>query len=301
MGNMINKNINLLSFDIEEWYIEKEYLGARKEKYQEYDMYLNQILDILDDCNTKASFMCVGGLAKNFPHVIKKIVARGHEIGCHSNQHIWLNKLNAEQVRKDTKDAIAILEDITGKKIRSYRAPAFSIGENNKYALEILAENGIEIDSSIFPATRDFGGFPNFGSDTPTIISTNGYQLKEFPISTATIFGKKLAYSGGGYFRFFPLPYIRRQMGKSNYAISYFHIDDLMRPEYKGIIPKDKYEKYYREPGKLRNRIKRTLKSNIGKDGAFSKMRKLIQSTRFINFEEANRLIDWDKCEKIYL
>ena len=48
--------MRVLSFDIEEWYIEKHFKGGRKEKYCQYDKLLDWILDILDKSNSKATF-----------------------------------------------------------------------------------------------------------------------------------------------------------------------------------------------------------------------------------------------------
>ena len=39
------------------------------------------------------------------------------------------------------------------------------IGESNKWMFEILASCGITCDASVFPASRDFGGFPGFQSE----------------------------------------------------------------------------------------------------------------------------------------
>lgn len=89
--------MNILTFDIEEWYIEKSYHGGRKEKYAEFDRILAQILDLLDKKNTKATFFCVGEMGVDFPEVIKRIANRGHEIACHSNRHFWLNKLSRDE------------------------------------------------------------------------------------------------------------------------------------------------------------------------------------------------------------
>ncbi|MFR9002375.1 DUF3473 domain-containing protein [Parabacteroides merdae] len=293
--------MKILSFDIEEWYIEKKFRGDRKEQYQKLDYYLKEILDLLDEQQIKATFMCVGELAHSFPYVIKNIIAHGHEIGCHSNTHDWLTKLTPKQLQRDTYDAISALEDVTGKKIRSYRAPAFSIGEENKYALEILAEYGIEIDSSIFPAVRDFGGFPSFSFEEPIVIKINGYELKEFPMCTTNIFGKRVAYSGGGYFRFFPLQFIKSQMNKSDYTISYFHIGDLVRLSDTFLISKEMYETYFRESGTLINRLKRSIKSNLGIRGAFDKMSKLICNTDYISLEMAEKIVDWSKVKVVEL
>ncbi len=283
--------MNLLTFDIEEWYLNHQKSGPI-EKYAEYDRYLDAILNKLDERGFKATFFCVGEMGRLFPEVIRKIQQRGHEIGCHSNIHTWLNKMTEVECREDTHQAVDSLEQCIGEKVKSYRAPAFSIGEKNKWAFEILAENGIERDASIFPAARDFGGFPHFGQKTPCIVKYNGIQLKEFPICTTKMMGKELAYSGGGYFRFFPLGFVEKEMKKSPYAMCYFHIGDLV-PEHKTIRSREEYEAYYKEKGTLKARYKRYLKSNLGKKNAFQKMMQLIDEMEFVGVQQATEAIEW--------
>ena len=140
--------MNILTFDIEEWYIEKEFGGNRNEKYAEYDSYLDNILSLLNETGKKATFFCVGKMAIEFTEVIKKIAAEGHEIGCHSNVHTWLNKMSKIQALEDTHAAVDSLEQLIGKKVLSYRAPAFSIGESNKWAFE-----GVRLESLTLPAS----------------------------------------------------------------------------------------------------------------------------------------------------
>lgn len=287
--------MNILTFDIEEWYLEKVIHGDRKAKYAEFDTYLNKILGLLDKTSTKATFFCVGKMATDFPEVVKKIASQGHEIGCHSNTHIWLNKMTREEALEDTHSAVDSLEQLIGKKVLSYRAPAFSIGENNKWAFEVLAECGIERDASIFPAARDFGGFPSFGHKGPVLISHKGLQIKEFPICTASLLGKQVAFSGGGYFRFFPLWFVKNEMKKAPYSMCYFHIGDLL-PETNGLMSRQDYEEYFKETGTLLNRYKRYFKSNFGKKNAWNKLEKLIKTQQFLNIEQANATIDWSKC-----
>ena len=188
--------MNILTFDIEDWYIEKKFHHNEKWKYEKYDIVLNNILNLLDEHSIKATFFCLGVLADEFPHVIKSIEARGHEIGCHSNYHNWITTMTPQEFRQDTRNAIESLEQLIGKKIKSYRAPAFSIGETNKWAFEILSECGIENDASIFPGNRDFGGFPAFkGKDCPCRLNLNGSSINEFPITLTTIpiIGKRIA------------------------------------------------------------------------------------------------------------
>ena len=291
--------MNILSFDIEEWYLESCRLG-RAEKYAEYDRYLDAILNKLDDRKLKATFFCVGEMGRLFPEVIRKIQGRGHEVGCHSNIHTWLNKMRKAECREDTRRAVDSLEQCIGEKVKSYRAPAFSIGESNKWAFEILAENGIERDASIFPAARDFGGFPHFGQKTPCIVGYNGIRIKEFPICTTKVLGKEMAYSGGGYFRFFPLGFVKKEMKKAPYAMCYFHIGDLI-PESHGVMSKAAYEAYFKEPGTTKARYTRYLKSNLGKKNAFHKMMQLIDEMEFVGLEQADEMMVWKNIVEVRL
>lgn len=292
--------MNILTFDIEEWFLEKKNHGGREFRYQQFDDYLAQVLDLLDEVGTKATFFCLGKVASGFPTVVRKIAERGHEIGCHSDEHLWLNTLTPDQLRKDTHDAISSLEDIIGKNVLSYRAPAFTIGEKNKWAIEILAENGITRDASIYPALRDFGGFSTFSAKKPAIIEYNGIQIKEFPVSITTLLGKDITYSGGGYFRFLPYGYVKKIFNQREYSIAYFHLGDIIKNP-NGMMSKDEHEKYYKEPGSMKNRMVRYVKSSLGTAKAFGKMEKLIRNFDFINVEKADGLIDWGSTQVISL
>jgi len=292
--------MNILSFDIEEWAWAKAEGFGTEEKYREYDAYLDRILNTLDERGTKATFFCTGLMATDFPKVIKLIQSRGHEIGCHSHRHTWMNKMTEAEAREDTHAAMDALEQCIGEKVRSYRAPAFSIGENNKWIFEILAENGIEYDASIFPTARDFGGFANFGKKEPCTIEYKGIKMKEFPICTTRIAGKEVAFSGGGYFRFFPLWFVKSRIDSCDYSMFYFHIGDMI-PERRGVMTRSEYENYFKESGSLKNRYLRYFKTNVGKSGAFAKMISLIQRTDFISLSQAEKRIDWKKIGTVVL
>lgn len=271
--------MKLITFDIEEWYIEKTFRGSRQEKYHQFDAVLDDILKLLNETQTHATFFCLGKIAQHFPYVIRKIADNGHEIGCHSNEHTWLTRLTPETLRKDTLDAVASLEDVIGQKVISYRAPAFSITENNIWAIEVLAECGIINDASIFPAHRDFGGFPSFPTSKPCKIKYNGIYMNEYPIPICRfpLINNGIAYSGGGYFRLFPYWFISKQMYNNDYAMCYFHIDDLLK-ELSKFPTRQEFETYYRETGSLKNRIVRYIKSNIGSSNAFEKMEHIIRA-----------------------
>ena len=291
--------MNILTFDIEEWFLECR--GANRiSQYNKLDCTLNRLLNDLDEIGIKATFFCVGQLAKLFPEVVRKIVSHGHEVGCHSNVHTWLDKMDEATFRIDTMDALKALENVVGQKVISYRAPAFSITEKNKWAINVLADCGIENDASIFPTARDFGGFPSFQKDIPCRVSYQGSTLKEFPIGLTSLFGRKMAYSGGGYFRILPYWLVCNSMRKRDYNICYFHLADLIHEEHK-MLSRDKYEAYFKEPGTLRNRLSRFMKSNVGTGDAYKKLNRLLCDFKFMNIMEANSQIDWNLAMTVYL
>lgn len=290
--------MNILTFDIEEWFLERTFGGGRQSSYNEFDAYLGQILDLLDERQFKATFFCLGKMAVEFPEVVSRIANQGHEIGCHSHAHHWLNKMSREKIREDTKSAVDALEQCVGKKVLSYRAPAFSIGNSNKWAFEILAECGIERDASVFPASRDFGGFPSFVYKKPVWVQCHHAKIKEFPICTARILGKEMAYSGGGYFRFFPLWLVKHEMDKCAYSMTYFHIGDLV-PEQSKFMSRKAYEDYFKENGSFFNRYKRYFKANFGRKSAFDKLRNLILTKEFVNLEQADEMLDWNAIDTV--
>lgn len=291
--------MNILTFDIEEWYLESVKLN-RPERYKQLDETFARVLDDLDRYGLKGTFFCVGQLAITHPRVIREIVARGHEVGCHSNIHTWLDKMTSEELRKDTMEALIALEDVSGQKVVSYRAPAFSITPKNKWVVNVLAECGIKNDASIFPTNRDFGGYKGFPQDTPCIIRHERATLKEFPISLTSVVGKQIAYSGGGYFRLMPLWFVNKIIKQRDYNIFYFHLADLISTHNK-LMTKQAYEEYFKEPGTLKNRLMRYVKSNAGRGDVFGKLECLLSDNKFVNVQEAERFIDWSKTETIEL
>lgn len=59
------------------------------------------LLDILDEHNVKTTFFLVGGWVDKYPDMVQAIVARGHEIGNHSNTHPHMNALGEQAIRDE--------------------------------------------------------------------------------------------------------------------------------------------------------------------------------------------------------
>ncbi len=69
----------------------------------------DEILDVLKKYNVKATFFVVGTMAKEYPHLIKRELAEGHEIGNHTYSHHNLKRLDMATLEREielTEEAI---------------------------------------------------------------------------------------------------------------------------------------------------------------------------------------------------
>ena len=282
--------MNILTFDIEEWFhiLDNDSTKSEKEWSNfEYrlDSNMDRIFETLDRKDQKATFFVLGWVAREFPHIVKKIHELGFEIATHSDRHQLAYNQTRKEFAADLDCSIKSIEDLTGVKVRTYRAPGFSIKEDNKWAFEELIKQGIEIDCSVFPAKRSHGGFERYGHSEPSVININDASIKELPINLFSILGKKVIFSGGGYFRLLPYPLIKQMMSKSDYVMTYFH-------------PRD-FDKDQPVIGDLS--LVRKFKSYYGLGNAFSKLERLIDDFEFIDINEADKRINWNSAKTIDL
>ena len=146
--------MNILTFDIEEWF-HCDFISG-DENWSNYEVRIHKntdfILNTLSKYDRKATFFILGWIAVKYPEIVMKIHNEGHEIGCHSMKHELVHRFSPEEFRKDTQNAITVIEQVIGEKVIMYRAPAFSFTEDTPWAFEILNELGITHDASIFPA-----------------------------------------------------------------------------------------------------------------------------------------------------
>ena len=163
-----------------------------------------RLLDLFDVYDVKATFFVLGWVAERKNALIRDIAARGHEVACHGYSHQLVYNQSPEIFRSETVRSKEILEDITGNRVRGYRAASYSITHRSIWAIDILAEAGFDYDSSIFPVRHDRYGIPDAPQYPYRIETTAGASLVEFPLSTARFFRYRLPVAGGGYFRLYP-------------------------------------------------------------------------------------------------
>lgn len=176
----------------------------------------NRLLELLDRHNTRATFFTLGWVAEKSPQLVRDIQKAGHEVASHGYSHQLIYNQTPEVFREETRRSKSILEDITGEPITGYRAASYSITNQSRWALDILAEEGFVWDSSIFPVHHDRYGMPGTPRWPHRLRTDQGHELAEFPLSTLKFPGYTLPIAGGGYFRLFPYWFSRWGLGSIN-------------------------------------------------------------------------------------
>ena len=82
-----------------------------------------KILDILKAADVKAAFFLVGANAEQYPGLVRRIVAEGHEIGNHTYYHPNLAECWPEHIRLELNATQLLLETITGRSTTLFRPP----------------------------------------------------------------------------------------------------------------------------------------------------------------------------------
>jgi len=167
-----------------------------------------RLLDRLAEVEAPATFYIVGKIAQSRPKFVRDIAAAGHEIGSHSWDHHRLHRLTPEVFRDDLRKSVDALQQAAGVAVVGYRAPTFSVTRETAWAVDVLAESGLKYDSSVFPVRHDRYGVPD-APRTPFWLQGGRGRILELPPATYRRFGQNLPVAGGGYFRLFPLAFLR--------------------------------------------------------------------------------------------
>jgi len=220
---------------------------------------MDRILALFDANGVRATFFTLGWIAERYPNVVKRIVAGGHELASHGFGHLRASDQTRAEFDNDVRSSKALLEDLGGQAVLGYRAPSFSIGRDNLWALDVLLEAGYRYSSSIYPVVHDHYGMPEAPRFAFYPNGTDG--LLEVPITTVQMMGRNLPAGGGGYFRLLPYALSRWMMAKVNQddrqpALFYFHPWEIDpgQPRPEGVGAKSRF-RHYVNIERMENRI----------------------------------------------
>jgi peptidoglycan/xylan/chitin deacetylase (PgdA/CDA1 family) len=104
-----------------------------------------QVLDLLDAADAKASFFCIGHVARRHPALCREIVARGHRVENHGDSHsAAFAAFSRRRMAADIAAAQAALSDITGQAPRFFRPTA---GLRSPLLDPVLTQLGLRLAS----------------------------------------------------------------------------------------------------------------------------------------------------------
>ena len=225
---------------------------------------VDRILAILDEHKAHATCFTLGWIAERYPRLVRRIVEQGHELASHGYAHRRVTDQNREQFSQDITRAKRLLEDIGGVEVKGYRAPSFSIGRGNLWALESLSNAGYRYSSSIYPVRHDHYGMPEAPRFAFYPHGEGG--LLELPLTTVSVFKRNWPAGGGGYFRLLPYGVSRWCMRRVNTVdrrpcIFYFHPWEIdpEQPRQRGISLKTRF-RHYVNLGSMERRIRALVK-----------------------------------------
>ena len=158
----------------------------------------------------------------------------------------------------------------------------------------------------------------SYGAPVPALIKHGDVTMKEFPVTTKTIMGKKIIFSGGGYFRLVPYPFLKSWSAKcangyKNHMVSRIWHDkdgNVMFGEDGLPVTRDVgYLLSYIHPRDLDGGqpmleglpLKRKFKSYVGTKGAAEKLRHYLKDFKFTDVKTAAENICWEKVPVVEL
>jgi polysaccharide deacetylase family protein (PEP-CTERM system associated) len=225
---------NVLSFDLEHWHSATLLAGSVTDPVDRIRESTRIVLDLLARHGVSATFFVVGQVAEEYPALIKRIRAEGHEIASHGQTHTPLFDLDPASFRRELRRSVTAIEDAAGITPAGFRAPNFSITHETPWAVDVLREEGFRYDSSVFPVRTPMYGVS--GAPVRPYCPVPEKPFKEGLINAESLFELPLAVfhprirlpvAGGFYARLLPRTVLSRGIRTLNArnvpATIYFH------------------------------------------------------------------------------
>lgn len=265
-----------LSFDIEEWFhlvgVEAMADRSRWESLERtVEPLTDRILGLLSEYEVRGTFFVLGWVAERYPALVRRIAEAGHEIGSHSYGHREVYDHTPGSFREDLKRSIGVLQEVSGQRVLGFRAPSFSLTPGCEWAWDAMLDLGLRYDASVFPVKRAHGGYPLESSDHTRMTTPKGRAIEVLPMSVMRLpilgrlpgAGKRVAFSGGGYFRVLPWWLVRRGFAEHDQArrsaVLYLHPWDFAPGG--PSLPMRRFQKFkcYHNRGQTERRLRALL------------------------------------------
>lgn len=114
---------------------------------------LDPLLDLLDRHDARASFFVPGITAERHPEAVRRIAARGHELGSHTWGHRAVTGLTREEERSELLRGIEAVERAAGRRPVSWRSASW---EWSAHTLDLLLEAGVAVSANFHDRIRPY-------------------------------------------------------------------------------------------------------------------------------------------------
>ena len=245
--------------DVEEWYHPlRFYRDTAAVETRRLRTGLDRITALLDERGVRGTFFWVADTALAYPALVRELADAGHETGCHSFAHDrMVYDQTPDAFRDETARALDVLQDITGERVRSYRAPCFSVTGASLWALDVLAELGVALDSSIFPVKNWRYGIP--GHPRHPVPAAQG-RLWEAPLAARTVGPFTFPAAGGAYFRIYPYRFTAANIRAAREPVVFYIHPWELDPEHPFVrIPWKPCATHYANLRRTEPRLRRLL------------------------------------------
>lgn len=220
-----------LTVDVEDYYHARNIelvtgRGVWSSLESRVDYSTRLVLELFAKHSAKGTFFVLGNVARKNKQLVKDIQSEGHEVASHGFRHHLAYQETEKAFFRDVCASRKLLADITGSNIKGYRAPNFSIKDENRHYLGLLKKAGYNYDSSLYPVWHP--RYSNVGKPTgPHTHRSEHGEIKIYPLATlrAPVPGKniRLPIAGGAYWRLFPFVWTKWALGqvaKENSSLS---------------------------------------------------------------------------------
>ncbi|WP_414562006.1 MULTISPECIES: polysaccharide deacetylase family protein [unclassified Anabaena] len=109
-----------------------------------------QVLNILKENNVKGTFFVVGQNVKNYPDMVRRVIADGHAIGNHTWHH-WYHYMNPKAAAYEVDNTTDLIYQTTGVKTNLFRPPGgimhngvAAYARNRKYAIIMWSSDSLD-------------------------------------------------------------------------------------------------------------------------------------------------------------
>jgi polysaccharide deacetylase family protein (PEP-CTERM system associated) len=265
------------TIDVEDWY--QSCIDFDAPITERVVHNVDRVLAVLDDFGVKATFFVQGRVAETFPRLVEDLIADGHEIQSHGYSHRPLFEMDRKELREEVERARKTVEDASGTRVTAFRAQDFSIVRQNLWALDVLAEAGFEVDSSIFPMRTRHYGISGWRLEPHDLALSNGAHILEVPVAVWEFGPFRVPVAGGGYFRVMPQSLLERTLS------------DIIRSQRPVVVYCHPYEFNDQELDDYRRTVSRVvrLSQNMGRSSFVGRVRALLTRLRFGRFDEVLR------------